>query len=137
MSALEAFEAMEKRRHTKREYTALYNAVKSEAWEKAERERIDQEWEKKESERQARREPIARPPPPLSCIAEFMRDYMRSYVAGSHVGSSELYRSYYAWCVENARPPMPHKAFSIAIKKEYPNSSKRKQAGIFFTFPTA
>ena len=128
MSAVEAFEAMEKRRHTKREYTVLYNAVKREAWEKAERERIDNEWE-------ARREPIAEPPLSPAVIAEFMGDYMRSYIAGSYVGSSELYRSYCCWCSENARPPIRHMAFAVAIRKEYPNSSKRRSTGIFYTFP--
>lgn len=132
MAALVAFEEMKARKHTKKEYEKLYNAVKREEMFQKLKESIDKKWEDMERKEMTVREVKE------TNTNSFMDSYfssMRSNHGDIHrVTSTELYKTYCAWCVDNGKRPLSHKMFSLDVKRENPDSAKKLRAGMVFDF---
>jgi len=132
MSALVAFEEMKERKHTKKEYEKLYNAVKREEMYKKLKESIDKKWEDMERKEIAVRE--VKETNTNTFMASYFSSMRPNHGDIHRVTSTELYKAYCAWCVDNGKLRLSHKMFSLDVKREYPNSTKKLKTGKVFDF---
>ena len=130
MEALVAFEEMKARKHTKREYEKLYNAVKREEMYQKLKASIDKKWEDIENKESGKVKETN--------TNAFMDSYMASMQSNRgdihRVTSTELYRAYTTWCDNNGKLALSHKMFSLDVKSKHPNSWKRLKVGNIFDF---
>tara|TARA_R110000868_G_scaffold408402_2_gene691527 strand:+ start:448 stop:855 length:408 start_codon:yes stop_codon:yes gene_type:complete len=132
MAALVAFEEMKARKHTKKEYEKLYNVVKREEMFQKLKESIDKKWEDMERKEMTVRE--VKETNTNEFMASHLLEISRNCGDVHRVTSTELYKAYRAWCVNNGRLALSHKMFSLDVKRENPNSAKKLNTGMVFDF---